>query len=243
MSDRLCVIALLAGLGVAVGSSVALAGTPGAPIKVRYDAPRDAKLAAYAELLRTNRMLETVASSLNQRFRLPAELTLVATECGSAHALYDHERRNVTICYDDVARYSALPSDEEAVIGAAGFTLYHGVGHALIHLLDLKVAGPEEDSADQLATVLLIQQEEDDRVATEVVLDGGLDTANQHSLDERRLDNIACWIHGSDPKAFAALARDGALPAERAARCPGEWMQASNGWSERLAPYRVAAPQ
>jgi hypothetical protein len=57
---------------------------------------------------------------------------------------------------------------------------------------------------------------------------------DEHSLNEQRFFNIVCWIYGQNPERFQKLAKDGALPEARAARCVGEWEQIDKSWSVLL---------
>ena len=45
--------------------------------------------------------------------------------------------------------------------------------------------------------------------------------------------------YGSDPKGFADLVTEGALPKARADRCPWEWKQISRPWERLLAPFAI----
>jgi Putative metallopeptidase len=134
-----------------------------------------------------------------------------------------------------------LPPDERNLLafGAVTFIALHEVGHALVHMLDLPITGREEDVADQIATFLTLREINDPEVAEVApwVVLGGMwffDTdqrrrditpylAGEHALDGQRRVNIGCWSYGSDPKAFAALARVFTGASDRLLRCPDEY--------------------
>ena len=84
-------------------------------------------------------------------------------ECGAADALYEPDKRRISICYELVDALAELfaagaTSEEDvqqagiAVAGATLFVFFHEAGHALIRLDALPVTGREEDAVDQLAT-------------------------------------------------------------------------------------------
>ena len=63
--------------------------------------------------------------------------------------------------------------------------------------------------------------------------------ADEHSLDQVRVLNVACLVYGSDPDAYADFARAVGLTANegRPARCPGEYEQARTSWNKLLSPF------
>jgi len=274
--NRTCVAAL-AGLALAFSSAAWAGGSFRlGKVKVRYDAPKNADFKVYAAHLESERFLEGIADSINAQIKLPTDLTLVASQCDTVNAFYDPETHSVTLCYELVSFFDVLHTrdntaedgtvdvDEivKSVEGATEFVLYHEVGHALINLLDLPITGKEEDAVDQLATVVLINA--DDDASAEAALNGAYtfllqgqasEDANdegeqpelafwdEHSLDPQRFYNITCWVYGSDPQAFEDLVKEEAIPQARAERCPGEWQQTSSAWTRLLAPYMKDSPQ
>lgn len=130
-------------------------------------------------------------------------------------------------------------------VGNLLFVFYHELGHGLIHKLDLPVLGREEDAADQLATLMLMDTGSDS-VSGEPVLtaalgwldswqkrDGEADDADyfdEHSLDYQRYANIVCLVYGSDPENYGNLIDEWDLPPDRAERCPGDYSSAILSW-------------
>ena len=131
-------------------------------------------------------------------------------------------------------------------VGNLLFVFYHELGHGLIHKLDLPVLGREEDAADQLATLMLMDRGTDS-VGGEPVLTAALgwldswqkrdgaaedsDYFDEHSLDMQRYANIVCLVYGSDPEKYKNLVADWDLPADRAERCPADFDSASASWN------------
>jgi len=130
-------------------------------------------------------------------------------------------------------------------VGNLLFIFYHELGHGLIHKLDLPVLGREEDAADQLATLMLMDAGSD-AVGGEPVLTAALgwldswkkregeadnsDYFDEHSLDYQRYANIVCLVYGSDPENYGNLVEEWDLPADRAERCPGDYGSAVASW-------------
>jgi hypothetical protein len=61
--------------------------------------------------------------------------------------------------------------------------------------------------------------------------------SDEHAFDGQRYYNILCLVYGSDPRAYEALATSGALPEDRARRCPGEFKDISAAWQKLLSPH------
>jgi hypothetical protein len=225
----------------------------GGSFRVAYAPPRGAGLAGWERFAHDTRFLERTAADLNGWLALPAPVTLSFSGCGEANAFYDGPTRRVVMCWElldalgQVFADRATPEERErAILGAAGFLLYHELGHALIDVLDLPALGREEDSADQFAAYVLVDGTGDgERAALDgVVALGRLDAefddlayADEHSLGVQRFYNVACWVYGRDPAAHARFLERGTLPAERAERCPAEYAALERSWDRLLEPY------
>lgn len=187
---------------------------------------------------------------LNQRFKLPYDLTIVHKSCG-LNAYYYPNLRTLFMCYEmldeiGVPREGEPLAQRDARVRATWtFFFFHELGHALIDYYDLPVPGREEDAVDGFASVLLIETQ----LADEVLLaadhwnqlgaesHGRSAFADEHSLDLQRFFNIQCLVYGSDPSKYDSLVRNGELPADRAQRCPGEYDQALRAWRTLLEPW------
>lgn len=179
--------------------------------------------------------LEEIAEAVQTNIRLPKPLNLVGQPCGEPNAFYSPDEKLIVLCYelvDLIVRQTEkakepgsrkkLPEESRELLafGAVTFITLHEMGHALIDILDLPITGREEDVADQIATFLSLhdlKDEEEHELAKWIVVGGswyfrmlsqqgqfgGL--ADEHSLDEQRLYNVACWTYGSDPRRYAEL--------------------------------------
>lgn len=231
--------------------------------KVVYEKVRNPDDRELQEIFRGTQLLEETAKALNEKLALPADVTISLRECGAADASYEADKHRISICYELVGAFAELflrASGKAPDAGQAGaavaaatlFALFHETGHALIDLYQLQTGGKTEESADQLATLVLLGSGKEggttavDSASTLLAQerDAGIQTRlaripfwSGHGFDEARLTNILCWTYGRDPQAFQELVGDGTLPATRAEGCTGEYERTAKAWAEPLAPY------
>jgi hypothetical protein len=199
-------------------------------------------------------VLEEISEALNTRFRMPKNIPIKLTECDEVNAFYSPSEGSISFCYEMLAYLAnAFVRDgqwtqeqQEDVLGAVRFILMHEIGHALIDVFDLPVTGREEDVADQLAVVMLVEGGEKGANAAlagasalQPASDSFDDTdfADEHSLGPVRLFNVACWIYGSEPRKYQWMVAQNLLPEDRAVRCPSEFERMSKSWYRLLAPH------
>ena len=65
--------------------------------------------------------------------------------------------------------------------------------------------------------------------------------ANEHSLDEQRIYNLACWAYGNGTDGGIQIAKLAGLPEDRAQRCKGEFMRMNDGIKTRFYRYHKRA--
>jgi len=224
-------------------AQTALAQPAQRSVYARYGPIKSQKFVAAEAIVKKGRVLERLADLLSALLRLPSPIFLTFQECGRSNALFVSQTRALVFCYelmeeiDQRASRDLAGSPELArriKADAFVFVLFHELGHALIHTLDLLFTGKEEDVADEIATYLAL------KAAGIGIIQGGVwffskrnlfstytnrHFADQHSLNEQRQFNIACWAYGKDPRLFAPLAQNLRLPVERARRCRGEYTQ------------------
>lgn len=219
----------------------------------------------FRRIFQEDRYLEDIAADINASLALPYDVGMSFAPCGTANAFYDPEQYTIIMCYELVEYFAGLfaeeyDNDEDlglAILGATTFTLFHELGHALIHVLELPATGREEDAVDQLAATILLAEDEDGYSDADSVLDAAtwflrgfeaqednntrfdqLAFHGEHSLDAQRFYNLMCWAYGSNQQEFSDLVSDeDGLPENRAARCPTEYERMSNAWTRLLEPY------
>lgn len=218
-------IAIAAALALAVGD-VAWA----APITAHYyPSPRYPGL---VERLARQRLLENIAQRL-QAFAIPAKaLTLTLRDCGRPNAIFLGGSNEMRLCTELLSQLVELNQDMPTARarglqggGTLLFVAAHEYGHALIHQQRVPFLGREEDAADQIATMLVLQ----DKAFSPPALAGAIrffhregngSLGDVHSLDGQRRINVACWAWGAKPSAFQELRE--LIPAGRRPHCRGE---------------------
>jgi hypothetical protein len=222
--------------------------------RVTYNPSRNPAHEQYRKAFVENHVFENVAQGLNNTVKIPTSVNINTVDCNTINAFYDPNNKRIIVCYELLDYFIGVfkptaKSDAElgnAVLGATIFSFFHESGHGLIDLLDLPAVGREEDSVDQLATLILISSG-DEGVAMalsgahwfQLQTKGGHTTPfwDEHAFDGQRFYNILCLIYGSDPKKYGGFVSSGNLPEERAARCPEEYAKINKAWEKLLQPH------
>jgi hypothetical protein len=197
-----------------------------------------------------------IVEELNNQFSLPNDIYICFKDCHAPDAYYDEEACQIVLCYQLIDDYHDLFSRKvrnksklnEAVKGAMAATCLHELGHALVNVLHLPITGREEDAADQLSTLILINNIED---GEEMALNAARAFKlyadqekgeeklywDEHSLDEQRYYDTICMVYGYNPDKYEYLVMDGTLPWVRADVCPEYYDKARRSWKKLLGPY------
>jgi hypothetical protein len=213
------------------------------------------------EALEKARVFESLTEALNGLVRVPRAVDVQVGACGMVNAFYDPRRKRIVMCHELMQFFGGLfataaekagkpMTNEElssAVIGATNFAFFHEAGHGLIDMLDLAAVGRQEDAVDQLATLILIGGGEQGVGMAlsaaywfKVQHEAGQDKtpfSDEHAFDGQRYYNILCMVYGSNPRAYAGIASSGALPEDRARRCPNEFKDVAGAWEKLLRPH------
>ena len=255
-------------LGVVVGSLGALLGVlsfaacgegqeerarPGFELRWERPVPRDATL---AKELRDAGLIDTVVEVLNEIVVLPEPVEILFRS-GGGEAFYDERRRRIVVTYPFARTVAKELARSYPGVGERGivartrngtaFVLLHEIGHALVDVLDLPVTASEEDSVDNLATVISIVYL---RRGKNVALDfadlsdpvrrgssrlRAVEFWDEHALDAQRANRTTCLVFGSDPRANRHLAP--LIPRFRRERCRDEWEQIARSWRRLFEPH------
>ena len=179
-------------------------------------------------------------SNYNSNINLPQ---LVYRNCGEANAYYMPVTNTITICNElvwrviDFEMLQDINNWEKRAVNVLAFTLFHELGHALIHLCRLPVLGKEEDAADALATLAAIEFDPEmayeGAVAFLTILNSRIPIYwDSHSPSEERFYNILCWLYGSNPRVFFFIGR--VYPELTSRHCEYEYQQLNNSWKQLL---------
>lgn len=128
---------------------------------------------------------------------------------------------------------------------AAAYVLYHEIGHMFVSQFELPILGREEDAADNIATLMLLhaETEEKDNIlldsahswflsnnsATDDVISDA-EFYDSHSLDIQRAFQIVCLMVGADAELFANIATEVGIDEERQESCSFDYQQLTQNW-------------
>jgi Putative metallopeptidase len=248
-------------------------------IEIEYNEPKSEKYKPIYRRLKDRKILEQLATFLSP-LRLQGALVLSLEEgdpkvCGGPNSYYDGQGK-LHLCYSwfhyvatEVAvEHKRAPNEPftptslglmpgftraEVIIGGAVSVILHELGHALFHIQDIPQFGREEDGADQIAGLLMLQF--GPKVALTTIkgtynawhhmnaerLRGQkgeikpAQEADEHSIDIQRAWNFLCLGYGKDPATFQDLA-DQLLPRARKQHCADEYKQAALAFRKTILP-------
>lgn len=215
----------------------------------------------YAEIdrqVKDKKLLEKAAEKLNRALVLPMDIHLRTKSCDQVNAFYDSSDQSVTMCYELMEHFyktfKSTGNDDakayEKMNDAVRFVFLHEIGHALIDIYKLPVAGNEEDAADRCSAYINLKELGEEGVrAVYAAADAfaieskgkKLDQRNladEHLLQEQRFYNSLCMIYGSNPGKYSNILTEGYLPKERAVRCQTEFTRTVDSWISLLEPWR-----
>jgi hypothetical protein len=226
---------------------------------LQYIPPESAELEDAFTFLQESEVLEEIIDVVNDNIALREDV-LVPVEESPANpgpAYYPSERaivmppEFVQLVADVLIQSDLVDTQEDLETQATAITAFvflHEIGHALVDQLEIPITGKEEDAVDQLATVVVTDEDEG---AGEIAISAALlfgafaadreafdeaDFWDEHSLDEQRFFNLLCWVYGADPAVYGEIAELG-IGQERLARCEEEFAQIETSWGILLDPY------
>lgn len=219
-----------------------------ASVSVKKNSPGDAGI-VLKTLISRDEMLAEQVQFLDELLRFDKRVTVLSeVEEGP---LFDPDTQEIWMPGSFADMISEYFEDEEAPVADVYLhTLVHEVGHVLFSQYDLPLLAREEDAADALASVLILEYVEN---GADVVLNAadmfGLESEDsewfyqsdfwsEHSLDIQRYYTALCHVYGSDPDAHSSLINEEyGLSAERAENCEYEFERIRRGWLAVLSPY------
>lgn len=224
--------------------------------KVTYYLVTNPDYLEYEKIFKEAQMFEHKALFLNDLLILPYDITITLAECGVENAFYDHNTKQIIMCYELMNHFAEVfydysETDTElgtAMLNSMDFVFYHELGHAIIDIYDLPTTGNSEDNADEVSTLILLSAGES---GIDAILDGAnwfyITSENTdieestfsdiHSPDRRRYYNLLCWVYGSNPQNKETLITEWELSEDRASGCEEQYNQIFYAWNTLLSPY------
>lgn len=132
----------------------------------------------------------------------------------------------------------------------------HELGHAMISELGLPAVGPEEDVADEFASIVYVLNYQLDPEAMKDVVLGSAEIwrlyeqnrerkgwestpwFDEHAPDMVRYGKILCMLYGADPEGFAPEMDAAGVPEDRRRMCILDFQRKWNAWETLLRPHR-----
>lgn len=194
------------------------------------------------------KMTGELKTALNQRFQLPRDIDVSFQDCGTPDAYYVKGQNQVVMCSEFFLLMEQRFSEDDS-LAIFRFVFLHELSHALIDQLQLPILGKEEDAADAMATVLLLDEEKDSRAALLAAISFydlyqsgvGSSWADNHSIGPQRMFNLVCWAAGGQPEVLkiplvAALYKE-AQDSDR--DCQAEYQQQKAAVDQLLGAHQT----
>ena len=223
-----------------------------------YKPPQDQKHLPIYNMLRERQILERVQAFLTPIY-LPNAVKLETAGCdGRVNAQF--WRNVITVCYEyfdwihqnTPKMTTAGLTPHDAMIGPTVDVFLHETGHAILQLLDIPIFAREEDAADYVALIIMLEFSREDarRLILGASIIAGHDAkqeqekhpslrtlADMHSLPAVRYFNRWCRAYGMDPVLFADAIELGLLSPGRASHCRYEYSYNADAFKRLITPY------
>ncbi len=224
---------------------------------ITYQTPLDKTEATIQQQLKASREITETLALINDTFEFKEPVHIVFR--GEDGPLFDSESLSILFPYafinegklrfEDADYASFGRSIHDATMDAIVHTLFHELAHALIFMHELPIVGKEEDAADSLASILLIELYTDgqeiamsaadlfDLESNDIEAFEEDDFWDEHSLDIQRYYSTLCHVYGSAPEPYAHIAKEANFSEARAELCIEEYDSLSRSWFTLLAPF------
>ena len=234
-------------------------------VRFVYKEPESRRDAAIKQEMEVLLPVDNVVRMLNDVFVIPRPLTIILG--GDEGPSHDLESNEILLPYrfaGEVKDFFKQHNYQETGVGiqdaAMDVTLYvllHEIAHAMIGMFDYPtLSGREENAADELTTVLLLEFFDD---GTEVVISAAdlvdlrskvekgaakEDFWDRHDfLGEPRYYRTLCYVYGSNPKEYPELLEGTGITKQGAQVCINDYKKLTNDWSFMLGPYIKPGPE
>ena len=210
--------------------------------------------------VRSTQFFDNITDSFNDRFKLPYDVPIYVGECGETNAYWNYKYKFLVVCYELIdehfVRYQELfywDSEKELkeyVQGGVYWVIVHELGHAFITIYDLPLLGPQEDTADAAASIILISEGDKGVLSIlaasdffkAIAMEQGLSALEMafydtHGLSIQRYTDMLCFVYGSDTSKYLRLVTDGNLDIDKAVQCKKIYDDNYSSWAEQLKPY------
>jgi hypothetical protein len=148
------------------------------------------------------------------------------------------------LCLGPVVVQSQTTELSQATQDAFLHVVAHEMGHAFLREFDVPILGPEEDIADDFATVYLHMVVPEQagaiiaaRARQNLADNEGPARFSEYRGDDQRAGRSVCILYGLDPDRHASLATSFGMDDEAAETCRDVAPEVARSWRRVLAPY------
>jgi hypothetical protein len=239
-------------------------------IEIEYARPTSAEFEPIYERLKSRKVLETLRQFLAPLKLKDKKLVVKFDQCGGASYARYKRSGPVVVCYEFIEQVEKfaptapvhliqtqgrLPvKPDAAVVGPVVQALIHEVALAAFDLLDIPVWGRQDDAADRVAALVLLQFSKFDLAWNTIVgtawflASGALappDMSDVRGVTAQRYYTTLCLAYAGNRRMFAgfvAFERDnspaaGDLPNLRARGCPDEYEVLRHAFNTSIGPH------
>jgi len=227
----------------------------GAEFSLSLEIVPSKKFSEYAPYVKSLDYFDPEIAFLNDTFVLPNDVHVRVGECGGAYDLYNPKSRVINICYEEISEHVGaahnLEYGEEVtnnyVMSNLEFTLYRGIGHALIDPFIPKNSDYREEAADSFAAFLILTTYDDPDTGQDILYDAstqlyvygesdkGTAALREHALN--RFNLLTCYAYGQDPAAREYLFTEGWLPDSLRDSCRSMYNNMVSMWESIMPNY------
>lgn len=222
-------------------------------INISYDKPKNKADRDIKKLIQDSKVNEDFAIFVDQTFKISKDINIVYGY--NQGPQYDPSSNTIAISYDFIDEmYYRFEKKHKGDVTNKVFdsllhTLLHEFAHAFIFVENIPVVGKEEDAADGLANIMILESFENGADITlnaaELFLLESKDRPNhtkedywdEHSLDIQRYYSTMCYIYGSAPEKYESLARNLGYDDYRKNFCEGDYANLYTSWMDLLTPF------
>lgn len=226
-----------------------------ADVKLSLEKPQNSAEKRIHNRLVDSASIKTAISFLNDVLLTPTDITL---SFGTYDKIWYQNNRieipyifihNIRKRYNSARIPHRLATVDEFTGNALTHIIFHEMAHALIiDQYRLPVLGKEEDAADGLADVLLLEFFNNGASMVDSAADLFFMNAQttmrlhkkdywaEHSLDKQRYYARLCHIVGSNPEQHMGYARRAGFDDNRVQRCVLQYRLVKNSWMRLLEP-------
>lgn len=221
---------------------------------LEYHEPSEDML-VYATMIVESGIFDEAVANLNASFILPRpiKINFLSMPNSGPHQQGDVINMPYEFLYQNDMILTATnyyDTPEQAlvtILNLTEFVLYHEIGHAIVHVLDIPILGKHEDAVDGFAAVLStiwnldeVAMSAADMMDATSMLEAGTEFSpaefwDSHSLNEQRMYTIFCLIYGSNPEKHSSLLKNLGMPQEKEQSCLYNYQEKLRNWTRVLA--------